>query len=438
MRSWVFSVAILVGSIASAQTSVVHAGRIFDPIAAAYRENQGVLIENGFIRQVGTFDAVKAAAPQAALIVLSRLTVLPGLIDAHTHLLLAIPEKMNGADAIILTIARYSPAKRALTGAGLARELLESGFTFARNVGHSGFDGDVALREAINNRWVPGPRVLASARKIVPRGGQALPVQDALLEPILRQEYLEAATPEEGRRAVLDNFRAGADLIKVVVDEGARTIDTPTLRAIVEEAHRAGSKVAAHATSRGGIQSAIESGVDSIEHADEATLEQFQAMHANGIYLVPTLWPTSLAVRWPGLAGVDAPRRLLTLDRDADRMQYHEEQIAKMALARKAGVRIVFGSDNCFAYEKKARGEATIELLAAMAEFRIEPGDALRAATSGAAELLGIRQYGGSIEAGKFGDLVAIDGDPLHRLGDVVNVKFVMKGGRVVRDGRQP
>src|SRR5258708_2684073 len=165
----------------AAQTTLVKAGRLLDMAAGSYRTNQGVLIDNGIIQKVGPYDEVRAATPRAAtLIDLSGVTVLPGLIDRHAHLLTALPDKMNGADGLILTIAKLTPAKRALLGAQMAKEDLESGFTIVRNVGHSGIDGDVALRDAINNRWVPGPRVLATARKITPHGGHALPVQSAV------------------------------------------------------------------------------------------------------------------------------------------------------------------------------------------------------------------------------------------------------------------
>jgi imidazolonepropionase-like amidohydrolase len=429
------TIALLVfASHVAAQTALVKAGRLLDTAAGSYRTNQGILIDSGIIQKVGPYDEVRAVAPQTATpIDLSGVTVLPGLIDCHAHLLTALPDKMNGADGLILTIAKLTPAKRALLGAQMAKEDLESGFTIVRNVGHSGIDGDVALRDAINNRWVPGPRILASARKIAPHGGQALPVQSAVLETLLNQEYLTAINPDEGRRAVLENMRVGVDWIKVVVDEW-RTLNLDTLKAIVDEAHRSGLKVAAHATSKLGIQAAIDSGVDSIEHGDDATERQFQEMRAKGIYFVPTLWPADLAVRWPGLVAVDAPRRLINMDAEADRKQYKAEQQAKVDVARKVGVKIVFGSDELYERIGKTRGQATLHLLAALETFGIPPAEALRSATLDAAELLGIKTVAGSIEPKKFGDLVAVDGDPLEHLAALEKVKFVMKGGRVVRD----
>lgn len=423
----------LITAPAFAQTTLVKAGRLVDVPAVAYRSNQGILIENGFIKQVGAFEQVRGAAPAGtALIDLGNLTVLPGLIDCHTHLLAAMPEKLNGADALILTIAKYSPAKRALLGAEMAKEDLESGFTIVRNLGHSGIDGDVALRDAINNRWIPGPRIIASGRKLAPPGGQAMWVQSALLDAFLKQEYLIVSNPDEGRRAVLDNMHTGVDVIKVVVDEW-RTLDLPTMKAIVEEAHRSGIQVAAHATSKQAIQVAIDSGVDSIEHADGATGEQFQAMRAKGIYLVPTLWPKDLFVLWPDLITVNPPRRA-PIDKEAAMNDSMKEQRAKLDLARRVGVKIVFGSDEWNERAGKTRGETTLHLLAALESFGMPPADALRAATITAAEMLRVKDHAGSIEPQKFGDLVAVDGDPLEHLSAVEHVKFVMKGGRVVRD----
>jgi imidazolonepropionase-like amidohydrolase len=197
------------GAPAAAKAALIRAGRVLDVKAGRYLADQGILVEGGKIKQLAAFAAVRAAAPRdAVLIDLGKATVLPGLIDCHAHLLAAMDPSINGADELILTIIKYSPAKRVLLGAAMAREDLEAGFTAARVVGHSGIDGDVALRDAIRNGWVPGPRLVASARKITPVGGQAIPVQAAVLPAILDQEYLAAGNPDEGRRAVLENLRS--------------------------------------------------------------------------------------------------------------------------------------------------------------------------------------------------------------------------------------
>jgi imidazolonepropionase-like amidohydrolase len=424
------------GAPAAARVTLIRAGRVLDVKAGRYLADQGILVEGGRIKQLGAFAAVRAAAPgDVVLIDLGKATVLPGLIDCHAHLLAAMDPSINGADELILTIAKYSPAKRVLLGAAMAREDLAAGFTAARVVGHSGIDGDVVLRDGIRNDWVPGPRLVASARKITPAGGQAIPVQSAVLPAILDQEYFAASSPEEGRRAVLENLRAGADFIKVVVDEWPRVLDDDTLKAIVAEAHRAARRVAAHATTRLGIQVAIDAGVDSIEHADEATEQQFQAMRGKGIVLVPTLWPRDLLV--VTLTTTNPPPGALHVDPGA--LASIKDAIvaggrAKLELARKVGVKIAFGSDMWFGYPDKTRGEATRLLLEALQGFGMPPAEALRAATSEAAELLNVGHLTGSLEAGRYADLIALDGDPLVDLRDLEKISFVMKGGVVVRD----
>src|SRR5262245_61745050 len=303
MRSRTLSAALLLTlavTVAAQQpappaAALVKAGRLLDVRAGAYRTNQGIWIEGGRIRQVGAFDEVRAAAPKdIALLDLGRAAVLPGLIDVHTHLLDAMDPGNAAPDNLILTLSKDSPTKRALLGAAMAREILEGGFTAVRNVGHSGVDGDVSLRDAIRAGWLPGPRIVAAARKIAPYGGQALPAQSSVVQSLIDVDFLTASSPAEGRRVVLENVRVGAEAIKVVADDNGRIIDEETMKAIADEAHRASRRVAVHATTKLGIQAAIVAGVDSIEHGDEATDEQFQAMRAKGIALDPTMWPREL------------------------------------------------------------------------------------------------------------------------------------------------
>ena len=238
--------------------TLVKAGRLLDVRAGAYRTNQGIWIDGERIRHVGAFDDVRGAAPKDITVIdLGRATVLPGLIDAHAHLLAAMDPGGTAADNLILTLTRDSPTKRALLGVAMAREMVEGGFTTVRNVGHSGIDGDVSLRDAIRNGWLPGPRVVAAARKIAPYGGQALPVQPSVMQTLVDLEFLTASNPAEGRRGVLENLRVGADVIKVVADVETRIIDEETMKAIADEAHRVNVRVAVHAMSQLGIQSAI-------------------------------------------------------------------------------------------------------------------------------------------------------------------------------------
>jgi imidazolonepropionase-like amidohydrolase len=410
------------------KATLLKAGRLLDVRAGTYRTNQGIWIEGGRIRQVGGFDEVRAAGPRDILVLdLSRAAVLPGLIDVHTHLLDAMDPGAASADSLILTLTKDSPTKRALLGAAMARNMLDGGFTTVRNVGHSGIDGDVSLRDAIGNGWLPGPRIVAAARKIAPYGGQVLPVQSALLQSLVDLEFLTASTPAEGRRAVLENLRVGADVIKVVADDGARVIDEETMRAIAEEAHRANLRVAVHATSKVGIQSAIAAGVDSIEHGDDATDEQLQAMRAKGIVLVPTIWPRELLPISRTMA------RLPNIDALVDR--YLAGKRARLDSARKTGVKVAFGSDMWFEFEGRTRAHATRAVLESLqTSFGMTAADTIRSATVNAAELLNSPGVTGMIEPKAFADVIAVDGDPLTNVTDLEKIVFVMKGGAVIRD----
>jgi imidazolonepropionase-like amidohydrolase len=433
MRTLILLALVALAAAAGAQPPVsnavlIKAGRILDVRAGTYRTNQAIWIEGGRIRQVGAFDEVRAAAPKdVALVDLGQKAVLPGLIDVHTHLLDAMDPGDSPADSLILTLTKESPTRRALLGAAMAREILEGGFTTVRNVGHSGVDGDVALRDAIRNGWLPGPRVVAAARKIAPYGGQVLPVQSSVLQSLVDLEFLTASNPAEGRRAVLENVRVGADVIKVVADDGGRVIDEETMKAIVEEAHRADRRVAVHATTKPGVHSAIAAGVDSIEHGDEATDEQFQTMRTKGIALDPTLWPREM---------LPIPRSMANLPNlESIAAGWVSEERAKLDRARKAGVTIVFGSDMWFGYPQRTRGQATRLVLESLqTSFGMSAADALRAATVGAAELLNSPGITGTIEAKAFADLIAVDGDPLTTLTDLEKIVFVMKGGAIIRD----
>ena len=408
--------------------ALVKAARLVDVRAGAYRANQGIWIDGGRIRQVGGFDDVRAAAPKdIAVIDLGRATVLPGLIDVHTHLLAAMDPDGPAADNLILTLTKESPTKRALLGAAMAREMIEGGFTTVRNIGHSGVDGDVSLRDAIRSGWLPGPRIVAAARKIAPYGGQALPVQTSVVQSLVDLDFLTATSPAEGRRGVKENLRVGANAIKVVADYVAQLIDEDTISAIVDEAHRAGIRVAVDATTKPGIQSAIAGGADSIEHADEATDEQFQAMKSKGIVLVPTVWPRDLLP-------IDRSLRRVP-DIDALANEYVAGERTKVERARKAGVKIAFGSDNWFGVPGKTRGQLTRLVLESLqTSFGMPAADVLRSATVTAAELLNAPGVSGAIEPQTFGDLIGVDGDPLATAGDLEKIVFVMKGGAVIRD----
>ncbi len=416
------------------KNTLIKAGRLLDVKAGVYLLNQGVLIAGDRIKEVGAFDSVKSRAPQDAVIIdLSQATLLPGLIDCHGHLLCAMEGRWYpGGEAIVMTVTRVGLAKRALIGAANARDMLEAGFTAVRNVGHSGVNSDAALRDAINEGLIPGPRVQAACRKLTPIGGQAVDLRSENSSAIIAEEFLTIGGVEEARRAVRQALADGANVIKVVVDDNNRILNSDEMRAIVEEAHRVKIKVAAHATTQAGIQAAIDGGVDSIEHANEATEEQFKAMRDKGIFLDPTLW-TAQAIRDIYLKSLYfSPEETAQFEKDVK--SFIEISKAKLQRALKAGVKIVAGSDMWMRYPGKKRGEATMVMFEAMVDAGLSQIETIRATTINAAELMGWQDRAGSVEAGKFADLIAVAGDPLKDISELKRVKFVMKGGEVVKN----
>jgi imidazolonepropionase-like amidohydrolase len=413
---------------------LIRAGRLIDVKAGRYLTDQGILIEDGRIREVGPYPQVLPHASGSALAFdLSQATVLPGLIDCHTHLLqnLSGPRGINESDRMTLNISQLGLTARVLLGAAMARQDLEAGITTVRDLGNSGIGGDVALRDAIRVGWVAGPRIVAATRAIAPAGGQFDAMQSEVARAIVEQEYVAINGPGEARGAVREALFAGADVIKVIVDAGSmevdpqeqaaiidrrsiidevrhtglRVLDEDEIRAIVEEAHRVGVRVAAHAITNTAISAAAAAGVDSIEHAYQVSDENLRLMHDKGIYLVPTDFP-------------DTPR-------EADRLRR----------AIKLGVKIAAGSDRYGTdLTRMTRGQDTLGVLLAYQQSGMSPLEVIRTATIDAAGLLGWPDRVGSIEPGRYADIIAVIGDPLKDVSELLHVDFVMKGGVVFKD----
>jgi imidazolonepropionase-like amidohydrolase len=403
--------------------TALRAARMVDVRKGAVVTNAVVLVQNGRITSAGANVALPAGAQ---VIDLGDATLLPGLIDSHTHLLQDYDGMLRGDDPnMILTVATMSPAKRALLGAMNGREDLEAGITTVRDLGNSGRNGDVALRDAINAGWVVGPRILASTRALSAAGGQFGGVQPAA-QSLVAEEYVVVSGVEEARRAVRQALYDGADLIKVIVNTGPRVLGLDEMRTIAEEAHRVGSTVAAHAIGDSATRIAAEAGVNSIEHAYSIPDDVLRTMAAKHIYLVPTDFPAAY---------------YLSLGRPSDSaaMRPGIERFTKgsrerLARAVRLGVPIAFGSDSYYHAEGKTRGQTSLMPLLAYAEAGMAPMQVIQAATVNAAELAGRGTRIGALEPGKLADIIAVPGDPTRDIAILARgATFVMKGGVVVK-----
>jgi imidazolonepropionase-like amidohydrolase len=419
--------------------TLVKAGRLLDPRTGNILAPAAVLIEGGRIKAVGPPSRIQTDAPAGVKTIdLGSATLMPGLIDSHTHLLLNViipPEaeinsRYNGlfAPDLLLAIVE-SPAKRVLMGAQLAREDLESGFTTVRNLGHSGIDGDTALRDAINAGRVAGPRILASGRKLF-KDGYVQNLNPALADAIVQQEFLSVNDTEQARRAVHANFFYNVDVIKVAIGDD---ISLAEMKAIVEEAHRQQIKVAAHAATTYSIQTAIDAGADSIEHGNEVTDDQLKQMREQGIFfdLTPTFYGNRLTkILEASIVMSPAFRARRATSDERNRQRY--DSLAQRVL--KSGVKFAAGSDMCWFYPGKTRGEATANVFTSLRDAGMPALEVIRAITTNAADMLGWQDRVGDIEVGKFADLVAVSGDPLADITEIERVRFVMKDGQVVRN----
>ena len=468
-RIFLLAVTILTATQLAAEpaspTLLIKAGRLLDPRTGNVLSPAAVLIENEKVKEVGA--PAKVQAPSGTKIVdLGSATLLPGLIDSHTHLLIdpitpAEAERArhyNGSflPGLLLAIAE-SPAKRVLIGAQLAREDLESGITTVRNLGHSGIDGDTELRDAINVGRVPGPRMLASGRKLITRGDYIENLNPALADTILEQEFLLIDGTDRARQAVRENEFHNVDLIKVAADEN---LTVPELAAVVEEAHRKHLKVAVHAVDKTSIQTAIDAGADSVEHGNDITDEQLKQMRDKRIFFDFT--PTSYGDFFTGVVqGIIAESLTMRAERlqadEPNRRRYSDlaQQILKSGFVHKfaatdkqlydnlvervlkSGVKFAAGSDMAWYVAGKTRGQASVSRFPVLHQAGMASLDVLRAITTNAAEMLGWQDKVGAIEPGKFADLVAVGGDPVADISELERVRFVMKGGQVIRNDLQ-
>lgn len=396
--------------------TVVKAGKLLDVRTGKTLTKQAIVIEGGKIVSVGPDSGVAA---DAKVIDLSGKTVLPGLIDAHTHITF---DPKYGYEQLAISAPR-----EALIGAKNARITLLAGFTTIRNVGASDYT-DIALRDAINAGDVPGPRIDASGPALGITGGHC----DDNLLPYEWHATADGVADgvENVQHKVREVIKYGANLIKICATGGVLSLgDDPQhsqytqaeLNAIVADAHRLGRKVAAHAHGAEGIRWAAEAGVDSIEHGSYIDDAGIAAMKQHGTYLVPTLYLGDWFLE--NAPKMNVPPSMLKKGQEV--MPIARKNIAH---AFASGVRVGFGTDAAvYPHGLNARE------FAVMVKLGLTPLQAIQAATVNDADLLGWSDKVGVIEPGHYADMIAVDGDPLQDVTKLEQVKFVMKGGVVYK-----
>jgi imidazolonepropionase-like amidohydrolase len=415
---------VTVASAADKET-LIRAGRLLDAGTGRWSTDQGIVVAGGRVQSVAPFSQARAAAPSATVIDLHDLSVLPGLIDCHAHLL------GNLKDFSIVGTLRMSSAQGVLWGVRNLREWLDHGFTTVRDAGEiDAAYGQFALREAVARGFIEGPRIFAAGSLVSLTGGHG----DAnVLAPDQRLERPNLAdTPEAVASVVRRDLKYGADWIKLMGTGGildpfsdytVQELSDEQLAAAVAIAHRAGRRVMVHAEGTGGIVAAARAGVDSIEHGTMLDEEGAALMAKKRVWLVPTLYTFQFGAELGEKIGLEPVmlakvRRIISSQGPAFRR----------ALAHR--VRIAFGLDNTpdllpREFEALVRGGMT-------------PLQAIQAATVNAAELLGQENELGSVAKGKYADLIAVAGDPTSDVTVLTDVRWVMKQGTVVRDHVAP
>ena len=389
--------------LAAAQVTAIKAGRLVDPDAGTVAQNQVILVEGGKITAIGGNVKIPSGAQ---VIDLSRSTISPGLVDAHTHLCMDVQAKRDAGNYYFTTLVDPD-AYRSIQGVVNAKTMLEAGFTRVRDVGNEGRDACVQVRRAIQRGLVPGPTMITAGRIIAPYGGQfhLQPDKPGLAEP----EYYFADTRDEMVKAVRENVHYGATVIKIVVDDQQYIYSTDDIVFLKNEAARAGMKLAAHAWTEPGAHNAAEAGVASIEHGFDMTDADLEIAKKNGVALVGTEY----------LANDDTP-------------EAHKQWVDRLARAYKVGVTLVFGTDATNLLVGKTRGQDAMTGIDPWVEAGIPAPEILKAMTTSATRLLGVDQQRGTLQPGMFADLIATPDNPLTNIETLKQVSFVMKNGAVV------
>ncbi len=388
----------------ASQLIAIKAGKVVDPETGKTAANQVIVVEGKKIKKIGGNVAIPA---DSKIIDLSKATVLPGLFDAHTHLCLTvIPSRDHGN--YYLTTLLDTNGYRAIEGVANGMAMLQSGFTTVRDIGNAGNYADTDLRHAIEAGWVQGPTVVNAGIIIAPYGGQfhLQPEKKDLATP----EYLFADTRDEMRKAIRQNLHFGAKFIKIVVDDQRYIYSVEDIQFMVEEAHAAGVKLAAHCWTHAGAHNAAEAGVDSIEHGYKMTDEDLQLAKKNKVTLVGTEFTEKMS---------DAEDHKIWVDR--------------LKRAYKIGVSMAFGTDVDVAMPGETRGTLAIDYIQSWVDAGVPAADTLRAMTANAARLLGVDNERGFLKPGMAADIIATPENPEENIQTLRKVSFVMKDGAIIK-----
>jgi len=406
-------------AVAPVVRTVLHAARALDPKSGKTYEPAFVELRGGEIASVGT----NAPPDATSMTELGDVTILPGFVDAHAHLL-----HLEGVHehAILVEATTLSDADRALRGAVYARQMLEAGFTTVRDLGNSGHGADVSLRNAIRKGWAVGPTIVAATRALSHPGGQ-FPRVLPQYRDVIDREYAVVRSPTEATTLVRQAIYEGADCIKLIVDSpSSNSMTLDEVRAATEAAHAAGKKVAAHAVTEKGAALAVTAGVDSLEHAYEIKTETLVEMARKHIFLVPTDYPLEFYDRY-------VPQDDTRASVIEQLKKFRKGSSDRLARAFAAKVPIAFGSDMYVETELRDRGKDAALSFRAYSEAGLPPLAIVRAVTSSAAELVVSSPKAGTLSAGAPADVIAVRGNPLVDSNALTEVVFVAKAGKIVR-----
>ncbi len=399
------------------QSVAIKCGRIYNPGDGVSLTDKCIIIEGTKITGLCDTNAIPSGSK---VIDCSGMTVLPGLVDAHTHLCInfIISYDQSGID-YLGPVVMDPPGYRVLQGAAHAREMLECGFTCVRDAGNSGRYLDVALKRAIKDKLVPGPFIVPAGRIIAPFGGQFSMKADKQF--LLNDEYFFADTKDELRKAIRENIYYGSEVIKIVVDGQKYSYSADDIRFIVQEAAGAGLKVMAHCQTEKGAYNSALGGVASIEHGWNLSDSTLLLMKQKGIVLVTT----DFTVHSLMSGGASQERAEKT----------HARFVKRLKQAYQAGIKIAFGTDVQASYHGMNRGEMAREYIDSFIEAEIPAAEILKMCTVNGYELLGLDKQRGKIAPEMTADLIAVEGNQLEDIRKLENVKLVMRDGVVIKGG---